>query len=268
MNIFAALQAFIAVTLVSSAVQSSSRIAEEPRFDFEIRAGERGPFYTVTNQTSKIVTACVVKFSSSSVNKDQGTAVWDSLLMDELPIEPRTHMSGNLPHVVGGLYPDKVEVIAGIWADGDTFGQPEWVKIILRGREMQASAYEQAANLLQRGLDQNWTSDQFLQALNEIPNSIAVSSLRSTLKANQNAEKARILRHLLLGMLDTFTGKYERIRKAKPTVSGATNSYPLRPSSRLNTAYADLPHLTLHSLTRRTTQTPAGAPAATPPSNP
>ena len=132
-------------------------------------------------------------------------------------------MSGSLPHVVGGPYPDKVEVIAGVWADGETFGQPEWVKIILKGREMQASAYEQAANFLQRGLDQNWTREQFLQALSDMPNSIAISSIRSTLEANQNAEKARILRHILLGMLDTFTGKYERFRKAKPTGGIAAN---------------------------------------------
>jgi hypothetical protein len=88
---------------------------------------------------------------------------------------------------------------------------------------MQASAYEQAANFLQRGLDQNWTREQFLQALSDMPNSIAIPSIRSTLEANQNAEKARILRHILLGMLDTFTGKYERIRKAKPTGGIAAN---------------------------------------------
>jgi hypothetical protein len=133
-------------------------------------------------------------------------------------------MSGNLPHVVGDPYPDKVEVIAGVWADGETFGQPEWVKIILTDRERQAFAYEQAANFLQRGLDLNWTREQFLQALNDMPNSIAIFSVRSTLEANQNAEKTRILRHILLGMLDTFTGKYERIRKAKPTAGVAANS--------------------------------------------
>jgi hypothetical protein len=224
MNTPAALWAFMAVTLVASSLPPPSQIAEEPRFEIEIRAGERGPYYTATNQTSKVVTACVVKFSTSSGGKDQGTTVWDSLLVDEPPLEPSAHMSGNLPHVVGDPYPDKVEVIAGVWADGETFGQPEWVKIILTDRERQAFAYEQAANFLQRGLDLNWTREQFLQALNDMPNSIAIFSVRSTLEANQNAEKTRILRHILLGMLDTFTGKYERIRKAKPTPGFAANS--------------------------------------------
>ena len=150
--------------------------------------------------------------------------VWDSLLVDEPPVEPNAHMSGNVPHIVGNPYPDKVEIIAGVWADGETFGQPEWVKIILTGREMQASAYEQAANFLQRGLDQNWTREQFLQALGEMLNSVGMYSIRSTLEANQSAERARVLRHILLGMLDTFTGKYERIRKAKPAAGVTPNS--------------------------------------------
>jgi len=223
MNIPAALWTLTAVAFVSLTMHIPSQTAEEPRFDIEIRAGER-PIYLVTNQSSKTLTACAVNFSFSSTSKKQGEMVWDSLLVDEPPIEPNAHMSGYLPHAVGNPYPDKVEIIAGVWADGETFGQPEWVKIILTSREMQASAYERAANFLQRGLDQNWSRDQFLQALDEMPNSVATSSIRSTLEANQSAERARVLRHILLGMLDTFTGKYERIRKAKPAASVTTNS--------------------------------------------
>jgi len=33
----------------------------------------------------------------------------------------------------------------GVWVDGETFEQPDWVRIILRHREMMVSAYEQAA---------------------------------------------------------------------------------------------------------------------------
>ena len=223
MNIPAALWTLTAVAFVSLTMHISSQIAEEPRFDIEIRAGER-PIYLVTNQSSKTLTACAVNFSFLSTRKKQGEMVWDSLLVDEPPIEPNGHMSGYLPHAVGNPYPDKVEIIAGVWADGETFGQPEWMKIILTSREMQASAYERAANFLQRGLDQNWSRDQFLQALDEMPNSVATSSIRSTLEANQSAERARVLRHILLAMLDTFTGKYERIRKAKPAASVTTNS--------------------------------------------
>jgi hypothetical protein len=221
MNTPAALWTLTVVIFGSLTTHMRSQIGEEPRFDVEIRAGER-PLYFVTNQNSKTLTACAVRFSFSSTNKKQGEMVWDSLLVDEPPVEPNAHMSGYVPHVVGNPYPDKVEIIAGVWADGETFGQPEWVKTILTSREMEASAYEKAANFLQHGLDENWTRDQFLQALEAMPSSIATYSIRSTLQANQNAERARLLRHILLGMLDTFTGKYERIRKAKPATSVTT----------------------------------------------
>jgi hypothetical protein len=87
-----------------------------------------------------------------------------ALLQDELPIEPGGRITQHLSHAVGGPLPDKIEVVAGVWADGETFGQPDWVKVILKNREIQASAYEQATSMLQRGLDQNWTRDQYLQA--------------------------------------------------------------------------------------------------------
>jgi hypothetical protein len=81
-----------------------------------------------------------------------------------------------------------------------------------------------AANLVQRGLGENWTREQYLQALSEMPSSIAIYSLRSTLTATpQRPEEERRLRHLMVDMLDTFTGKYERIRRAKPVAGAATN---------------------------------------------
>jgi hypothetical protein len=225
MNRSVVLRALIAVGLVSSLGHARPQVAEEPRFDIQIQTAEKRSTYTATNLAGKAVTACVVRFSFSPTNKEQGTTIWDSVLTDEPPIEPSGHMSGNLSHVVGSPYPDKVKVIAGVWADGETFGQSDWVKHILSAREMLASAYERAASLLRRGLDENWTRDQYLQALNETPNSIAVYTLRSNLTANQQmAEDPKRLRHLMISMLDTFTGKYQRIRRAKPAASAATNS--------------------------------------------
>ena len=225
MNRPVVLRALIAVGLVSSLGHAHPQVAEEPRFDIQIQSAENRSTYTATNLASKTVTACVVRFSFSQTNKELGTTIWDSVLTDEPPIEPSGHMSGNLSHVVGNPYPDKVEVIAGIWADGETFGQSDWVKHILTAREMLASAYERAASLLQRGLDENWTRDQYLQALNETPDTSAIHTLRSNLTANpQLADDAKRLRHLMISMLDTFTGKYERIRRTKPAAGAATNS--------------------------------------------
>ena len=67
--------------------------------------------------------------------------------------------------------PDKVEVAAGVWGDGETFGDPEWVSVILRGRESLVTAYNQAIALLREGMEQKWTREKYLQAPNGKPNS-------------------------------------------------------------------------------------------------
>ena len=67
-----------------------------------------------------------------------------------------------LPHKVGGPLPDRVEVIAGIWEDGETFGEAVWVKTLLDHRASLTSAYEQAIFMLQKGLNENWTRGQYL----------------------------------------------------------------------------------------------------------
>jgi hypothetical protein len=215
-----------AVTIVPSAKCGQSLTSEQLRFQIEIQAaGEGRPRYTVTNLTGKAVTACVFQLSSSSQSNGKSKTVWDAVLQDELPIEPGGNISQYLSHVVGGPLPDKIEVVAGVWADGETFGNSDWVKVILENREMRATAYEQATILLQRGLDQNWTRDQYLQALSDRPNSGPIYAIRSTLVANQQfAEKPKLLRHAMQMMLESFTQKYEQIRKAKPTASVATSS--------------------------------------------
>lgn len=222
----AALRVLNAGMLVSSAVHGQSQTAEQPRFQIEIQAtGEKGPRYIVTNLTGKTVTACVLKLSSSSESKEISRTVWDALLQDELPIEPGASISQYLSHLVGGPLPDKVEAVAGVWADGETFGQPVWVKIILDTRAMRASQYNQAATLLQQGLDQNWTRDQYLQVLSDKPNSGPIHAIRTTLVANQQfAEKPQLLRHAMQMLLDSFAHKSEQLREAKPTASVSTGS--------------------------------------------
>jgi hypothetical protein len=210
----AALSVLNAGILAPSPVHGQSQSFEQPRFQIDIQAtGERGPRYTVTNLTGKTVTACVLELSSSSESKGKLRTVWDAVLQDELPIEPGASISQYLSHVVGGPLPDKVEVVAGVWADGETFGQPDWVKIILKNREMRASAYEQAAALLQQGLDQNWTRDQYLQTLSDMPNSGPIYAIRSTLVANQRfVEKPQLLQHAMQVMLESFKKKLEQLR--------------------------------------------------------
>jgi len=213
-----------AVMIIQSAIYGQSLAAVQPRFQIEIQAiGEGGPRYTVTNLTGKPVTACVFQLSSSSQSHGKSKTVWDSVLQDEQPIEPGGSISQYLSHTVGNPLPDKVDVVAGVWADGQTFGDSVWVKNILETREMRASAYEHAAAVLQQGLDQNWTRDQYLQAINDKPNSGPIIAIRSTLQANQQfAEKPQRLRGTIQVLLESFRQKSAQIRKAKPTTSAAT----------------------------------------------
>jgi hypothetical protein len=76
-----------------------------------------------------------------------------------------------------------VEVIAGIWADGESFGQPEWVSNILKTRAMRASEYDDAAAILQNGLDQ--TPNHYQQAFSNMLDSGPVYTVRTALAASQ-----------------------------------------------------------------------------------
>jgi hypothetical protein len=214
----------IAVTvglLASSAIHARSQADAEPKFRVEIlAAGDRGPGFTLTNLTSKAVTAFVVEISSSLQSKPESRMVWDALQQNVSPIEPGTSSSQHLSHAEGGPLPDKVEVVAGVWADGETFGEPRWVKIILENRAMRESEYDQAVALLKRGLEQNWIRDQYLQALNGKPNSLPTHEIRSTLMANSRiSEKPEQLRNVVQTMLESFTQKSDQLRKAKPAAS-------------------------------------------------
>jgi hypothetical protein len=223
MNLAAiSLRLWTAVLLISPTTHAQSQPSEEPNFQIEIQAAaDAGPKFMVTNLTGRAVTARVIRISSSAVKKEQARQVWDALLQNELPIRPNAGKSAFLSRIVGTLLPDKVEAIAGVWADGETFGQPDWVKVILTNREAEASANEQAAALLQEGLDQNWSREQYLKAAGETRNSGPIAVLRCALLANPNADKPR---HLIQNLWDTFTGESVQIRTAKPPLTAASSS--------------------------------------------
>jgi hypothetical protein len=213
----------LAVGIVFS-VAGYGQAAAEGQFAVEIQAtGEKGPTYRVTNLSGKTVSAWVIEISSSTRRAGKSTTVWDAVLQDAAPIEPGGTLSQYLPHAVGETLPDKVEVIAGVWADGETFGQSSWVNIILQGRAMRAAEFEQAGAILQKGLEQNWSSEQYLEAVGDKNNSGPFLSVRSTLQANQrNAENPKFLRHMMQRLLDSFTQTANRIRMAKPAASTST----------------------------------------------
>jgi hypothetical protein len=178
----------VGASLFSLPVHAQSAAITSPNFEITIQTeGERAPRYTVTNLTGKTVAACVVRLSSS-LDSDTQRSVWDALVLSVPPIEPDASISQFLAHRVGGPLPDRVEVVAGVWVDGETFGDPEWVNVILKGRQSLVAAYDQAIALLREGMDQKWTREQYLQAFNDKTNSVFYG-IRATLTANEDLDE-------------------------------------------------------------------------------
>jgi hypothetical protein len=192
---------------------------EPPQDRFQITLLEEAK-YSLKNLYSKPLTACVFQTSSSSEAKPQGQMQWDSLVQNVSPIAPGESMTQYRGHLVGGPIPDEVVVLAAVWEDGETFGDPVWIKRILSLRQSQASYYGQAIALIKKGEEQNWTLEQYKLALADKPESLPFHSLKSTLDANQGlSQRPASLRHVVQVMLDTFTQRYEQFQKSKPSVA-------------------------------------------------
>jgi hypothetical protein len=202
--------------LATLSIHAQPQTGQQPKFQFDIQpAAQGGPKYTVTNLSDKAITACVIELSIWSEGKGQSRTVWDAPIQGERPLEAGASMTKNLGHIVGAPLPDKMDVIAGIWADGETFGQADWVKIILQGRASWASQYRQATALLQRGLDQNWTRDQYLEVLKTMPDSVPMETIRSTLEAYpQVGGKPKLLERLVRRLLELLNRKSKLLRQA------------------------------------------------------
>src|ERR1700730_4929424 len=143
MNPAALLRAAVIFALVSSA---SPARPEQPQFQIEIRDNQNTHTYTVTNQAATPVSAFVVRYSSAT--QVQGTEQWDSVLLEQSPLPAGAHISRPLPHPAGAPFPDHMEVIGGIWANGDAFGQPGSASLILADRKLRATLFENAASFL------------------------------------------------------------------------------------------------------------------------
>ena len=196
--------------------------SENPNFRIEIQAGAQGgPKFTVTNLSDKSVSACVLEISIASQGKGQSKIVWDAPLLGERPLDPGASISENLVHQVGAPLPDKVEVIAGIWSDGEPFGQPDWVKNILATRVDEASKLQQATSFLQRGLDQNWTRKQYLNGLSSM--SDAGTGIRSTLEADRDlGNQPAALQQVIRTLLENLDQKLELLQQAKSPTNGSS----------------------------------------------
>ncbi len=203
--------------MLLTAAQRTPNTPEKPKFKIEVSAtGEngRGPSFAVTNLTAKTVTACVFEQSYPSPGARKVTVVWDALVQGDPAIEPGQTVTRSVMTIVGNVVPNKVEVIAGAWADGESFGQSKWASGIFSNRALRASEYEDAAAILQGGLDGNWNRDQYLQAFRDKPDTGPVYTVRTALAATQT-QTPQALTHTMQFLLTTFKQRLDQLRRSK-----------------------------------------------------
>ena len=229
--------AAIALTLIAAPlVRAQSGLDADSSFRVEIQTDSDGkPSFTLTNLFNDTLTACVIRFSLSSNPTWHSQLDWDPIVQDlplsraeaDHPLEAGTSKTMYLPHAVGESLPDTVEVVAAIWADGETFGDDKWVRVILNNRASLALAYENAIGMLQKGLDENWTRDQYLDAVNKPrhtgPGEVyggPVLAIRNTLRNRIFDEKPLLLRHAVQNLQAHFEERLDLLSKAKPAFDG------------------------------------------------
>lgn len=206
------------IAMLSSPAPYRQPATERPKFHVDIHpTGEKGPTYTVTNLSGKPVWAVVLEISSSSQPTRKAKKVWDSLLESHPPIEPGASISLYLPNFGRSPLPDKIEVIAAVWTDGETFGTRASVNSILSTRALRAAEYEDAADILQQGLNENWTRDQYQQAFRDKPDTGAVYTVRTALSATQQTgQTPQAFTHTMQFLLTNFRQLSKQLRKVKP----------------------------------------------------
>ncbi len=207
-------------TSTAAAPQAVSPLKFSVEIDTE---SEHGPQFTVKNLNHKAMTAFVAEFFIPGQAHAEGGLGWDALMVNKPPVAPGAAISQYLAHRPGGPLPDRVEITAAIWADGETFGQQDRLERIVNHRNQELLEFDRVDAILQRGLDENWTRDQFLQAMGDKPGGIATLTVSSTLKAAPQFDTDP--KHMALAvraMLRHLTEKAELLRTAKPNVISPT----------------------------------------------
>jgi len=206
----------VAGVYLPSILSAQSPASQQSWFRIELmNPGVLPPSFIATNLTNKTVTACVIKLSFSSGSEKSTLEIWDAILQGASPIKPGASFGQVFEQSPSGTTPDNVEILAGQWDDGSTFGPAESIEHIADGRQKWAAAYEAGVALLQQGLDQNWTRDEYLQALNDSATPVAIAPVRSTIADNlQPVKNHPSLAKAVQAMLASFTQKLVQLKAA------------------------------------------------------
>jgi hypothetical protein len=218
MKRFAAAFCALNIAMFSALALYPQRPAEGSKFRVEIHPGaDKRPACTVTNLSGKPLWAVVFEISSSAHPARKSTRVWDTLLEGHPPIEAGAGLSRPVSEFAFFPLPDQIKVIAAVWTDGEIFGSPASVDLILNVRAAHAAEYEDAAALLQQGLNQHWTRDQYEQAFRDKPDNGAVYTVRTALSATlQTAQTPDAFTHTMQFLLTNFQQLSKQLRRVKP----------------------------------------------------
>lgn len=218
MKIFAAAFCALNIAMFFPSMLYPQRAAERPEFRVEIQPGkDKRPACTVTNLSSKPVWALVLEISSSTQPARKAQKVWDTLLESVHPIEPGASITRPLFEFAFSPQPDRIKVVAAVWTDGETWGAPASVNLVLNNRTRLAAEYEDAAGILQQGVNQNWTRDQYQQAFRDKPDTGAVYTVRTALSSTlQSGFTPQEFTHTMQFLLRSFQQLSKQLRKVKP----------------------------------------------------
>ena len=186
-----------------------------------------GPHFVVTNLCAEPLTAFYLETTSSADGRPTGGQLWDALTLHRSPIAKDGTMSQSLGHVVGQPFSDKIEISAAIWADGSTYGDPERLKLILSIRVSDLQSYERAISDLQKGIQANWTRDQYLAAWDQenknAPMTGAAAIMESNLRRNPSLDSSNHLQRIMQRFLDMFIEYRDLLRQSKPELTAIGN---------------------------------------------
>lgn len=143
---------------------------ERPPVQFEVEQNtEHGPRIIITNLHQYPLTAFVVQTQPHAANDAPQTLIIDALTRvgGLVPIPRGLSYTMGVPHVVGELVPD-AKLVAAVWDDGSTYGPDDLLAQISNVRKILADSYDRAIAILQTGLKENWSAEQYLSAAQEL----------------------------------------------------------------------------------------------------
>jgi hypothetical protein len=201
----------------------------QPNFRVEIHSiTEHGPQIVLTNLSEEPLTACYLQTSFWKEDRKPSGILWDAFVQNVPAIAKDADVSMPLGHVGGEPNPDKVEVAAAVWADGTTYGSPDQLNRVFSNRAYWANSLSRVISLLQAGLQQEWTRDQYLAALDKAPDAVTSQAfgVRSTLKVNTNLDaKPGILKKIIQEFVDRLSTERDALRQSKPDFNAPMNPF-------------------------------------------